>query len=375
MKHKPYNLTALTGAVLLLLGVFFPATQPPQAAAISADEANPQASAAPAGQPGTELLSQVREKLKALDSLKCDIHQTAVFSGMKFTAVGRYLQSTGNRFRIEYQIFPIVTAKASDAIQPVSDDAADPKSNSDGEQATAIEARGILTQVSDGSVLFTYWKNGDDTRVTRRNISDILKASAEVSQYDATRAVQDLGLGGFSALIARLQNTMEFSRVRTEQIGNAEFLVVTGRWNRDVRQRMFQLPDDAVVIPQEFIPEFVRLYIDARTLLPRRIQYLKHFPDPSQKQWRPLVTIDLRQIVLNDTVDDAKFAFSAPEGVVEEDITEMTIQGIRQSLPIDAAAPNPAAPASAVQDPGVPGAASEAADSPIQPRSDGAPKK
>lgn len=339
MNYKPYKLTALCLLSLSATGFLgltaFPTVAAYPETAIVADETVVPADPA-AETSGNELLTQVREKLKSVSSLKCDIHQTAIFAGMKFNAAGRYIQTTGNRFRLDYQIFPIVGAKASDANNPIDDPVPSPST------AAAKESRGMLTQVSNGSTLFTYWKNGADTRVTRRNINDILKAAEQASAYDPTRAVQDLGLGGIAALIARIQNTMDISKVRTEKKGETEFQVVTGRWNKDVRQRMFQLPDDAEIIPQEFIPEYVRIYIDGQNLLPRRIQYLKHFPDPTQKQWRPLVTIDLRQIILNDAVDESQFSFTAPEGVVEEDVTEFTIQGIRQSVGVNSPESTPA---------------------------------
>lgn len=375
MKHKPYSLTGVIFCVLaaaatgLLPGIVGrlqanpadeasaaanPAETPVAGAPTAGSQQTPAAAAQPGpGISGMDLLTQVRDKLQAVTSLQCEIQQTAVLSGMKFTATGRYAQSTGNRFRLDYQIFPITAAKRSDAQTGRLDatptaTAADKQTATDKQTGAAdTAAQSSMTQVSDGNVLFTYWKNGTDTRVTRRNIKDILDASKDVAVYDSSRAVQDLGLGGLAALVARLQTSMEFSAVRTETVGGTEFHVVTGRWNKTIRQQMFQLPDGAEVIAQEFIPEYVRLYIDASSALPRRIQYLKRSPDPNQKpvQVRPLVTVDLRQIVLNDAVDDSLFVFTAPEGVVEEDLTEQTIQGIRQTVQPAAGAIPGAAPA------------------------------
>ena len=134
------------------------------------------------------------------------------------------------------------------------------------------DARGSLTQVSDGAVLYSYIQNGTDIRVTRINISDVLKAAADVTNYEESRAVQDLGLGGLKTLFARFQNTMDFSKVRREVVGGMQLLVVNGRWNARIRKDLFQLPEDVEVIPQEFIPDYVRIYVDEATRLPRRIQ-------------------------------------------------------------------------------------------------------
>ena len=313
----------------------------------SAPTPDPNESAVPAA---GDLLSQLRARLEGLDSLRCTLHETAVLAGMKFSAEGSYLQSSGNRLRLEFHISPASTVKAADAesftLNAEPPAPAKPDANS-----------GYLLQVSDGSVLSSYWKNGKDQRVTRRNIASILKAAGETTVYDPTRALQDLGLGGLNALFARLQTSMEFSKVKREKVGSAEFLVVTGRWNQKIRKEVFQLKDDAEVIPLDFIPEYVRLYIDESTSLPRRIQYLKRFTDPSQKLVRPIVTLDIRKIVLNDAVQDSEFVFTSPENVPEDDITEQTIQSILNAgKPAAPSASDPAtdAPAGSTSVPATP---------------------
>lgn len=272
----------------------------------------------------TQLVMEVRDKLDSLDSLSCDLHETILLSGMKISAAGRYLQASGNRFRLEFRLMPATGASNQNA-EPV-------KLESDIPPDASRDARGSLTQVSDGAVLYSYIQNGTDIRVTRRNISDVLKAAADVTNYEESRAVQDLGLGGLKTLFARFQNTMDFSKVRREVVGGMQLLVVNGRWNARIRKDLFQLPEDVEVIPQEFIPDYVRIYVDEATRLPRRIQYLKRSMNPEQKQVRPIVTLDLRQIVLNETLDDSLFVFETPEGVVEEDVTEQTLQEIRGGL-------------------------------------------
>ncbi|MEZ6041183.1 MAG: hypothetical protein R3C20_11795 [Planctomycetaceae bacterium] len=336
MNYKPQTLTMFTrltaaAAVAISLVAFFwirPAALADESAApaASADETkeNPSREVSQEGVPApAALLSNVRAKLDGLDSLSCDLHETVILSGMKFSAAGRYLQSSGNRFRLEFRIMPSTGATNSNA-QPVTLDGEIPED-------VSKDARGSLTQVSDGSIVYSYWQNGADRKVTRRNINDILKATADLAAYDSSRAIQDLGLGGLKTLFARIEKTMEFMPVRRELVADRPVLVINGRWNSEIREKLFQLPPDAEVIPQDFIPEYVRIYVDEETSLPRRIQYLKRSQDPSVKQVRPIVTMDLRQIVLNEALDEGLFQFEAPEGVVEEDITEQTLQEIRQS--------------------------------------------
>lgn len=291
---------------------------------------------------GTDLLTQVRGKLEGLDSLQCELHQTATFGGMKLLATGRYAEATGNRVRLEFQINPLERTTTADGKAP--DFAAEPAVR------PADESRGILTQVSDGSILYTAWKNGDMVRVTRRNIRDILAVALTVADYDPQHAAMDLGIGGLRGLIARLQSTMDFAPPKTVTIGEREFFEVTGRWNDSVRKNILGLQDGAVAIPQPQIPEYVRLYIETETLLPRRIQYLKRSPEATPKNVRPMLTLDLRNMKLNESVADELFIWQSPENAVEDDQTELVINAIRQAnqpAPESPAAPAPqdAAPA------------------------------
>ncbi len=298
-------------------------TSPDEAA--TSDPATPAASATTAGLPDSKaLLDQVRRKLQELDSLKCDLHETVMMSGMSFSAAGAYAEASGNRVHVEFRIFPSQPSVQNDFKQLALD--AEPV------VAAAETSRGELTQVSDGTVLFTHWKNGANVSLTRRNLRDIMEAASKVAGYDTDHVAMDLGVGGLRGLISRIESLMEFAPVQTKKVGDAEFYVVRGRWNAKTRKDLFQLPDDAVVDPRPHIPEYVVFYIDAKTSLPRRIEYRKRAPDPAQKFDRPMVTLDLRNMVVNETLPDDMFVFKAPEGIKETDITEQTIQVIQQTV-------------------------------------------
>lgn len=285
-----------------------------------------------------EILTQVRSKLEGLDSLKCELHQTATIAGMKMTAFGRYVEASGNRVHLQYFIFPMVNAKAED-VKALALDAAAPAVNE-------TENRGILTQISDGNVLYTTWKNGDIQRVTRRNIHDILAAAQAVSSYDPQNAAMDLGIGGLRGLISRIQTTMEFAVVKTVKAGDRDFLEVTGRWSDRVRKDVFKLPEGTVVDPRPHVPEYVRVYVDSQTMLPSRIQFLKRSMDATQKMVRPLLTLDLRNLVLNEAVDEQLFDFKATGSTSEEDLTreEDLTQQVIQMIQATIQPPATAAP-------------------------------
>jgi hypothetical protein len=348
MNHKPQRqpafprLASITGLACLaaMLVAFLSAgiadeslspspTAADEPAAGSQNQASPEESAKlPTAD---EILTQVRAKLEGLASLRCDLQQTALISGIKLTAFGKYVEASGNRVHLEYFIFPMANVRADDA-KALALDAPAPELNE-------ADNRGVLTQVSDGSVLYTSWKNGDTQRVTRRNIRDILAAAAATTTYDPQRAAMDLGVGGLRGLISRLQTTMEFAVVKTVSIGDRNFLEVTGRWNEKVRKDVFRLPEGSIVDPRPHVPEYVRVYVDSQTMLPRRIQFLKRSMDATAKMVRPLLTLDLRNLVVNEAVDDQVFTFQAPEKIQEEDLTEQVIQQIQASVQPPTAAP------------------------------------
>ncbi|MCX7401226.1 MAG: hypothetical protein NT138_26375 [Planctomycetales bacterium] len=283
-----------------------------------------------------EIMTQLRTKLEGLDSLRCELHQTSLISGMKLTARGKYLEASGNRVNLQFMIFPMVAEKADDAKQLALDAEAAP--------VDETQNRGILNQVSDGSVLSTLWKNGDMQRVSRRNITSILAAAEATKAYDVKNAAMDLGVGGLRGLVSRLQTMMEFAPVKSITVGDRKVYEVTGRWSERIRKDVFKVPEGSVVDPRPHVPEYTRVYVDAETMLPRRIQFLKRSMDPTAKMVRPLITLDFRNLVINEPVDDQAFVFKTPEKAVEVDETENVIQMIQQSLkPASADGGTPAA--------------------------------
>ncbi|MFO0979500.1 MAG: hypothetical protein U0996_24055 [Planctomycetaceae bacterium] len=271
-----------------------------------------------------EILNQARTKLEGLESLKCDLHQTALIAGMKLQASGTYVEAAGDKVRLELNIFALTPMKTADGKSPALDAPAPEHKDAD--------SRGTLLQVCDGTVVHTSWKNGDKQTLFRRNLRDIQASVAGVEKYDAQSVAMDLGVGGLRGLVARLQKNMLFVPVKMEKNGDRDTYEITGRWNDRVRKEVFQLPEGTVVDSRPFVPEYVKIYVDRESLLIRRIQFWKRSIDQTQKMARPLLTLDLRNLQLNEQVDPQIFSFTPPENAAEEDQTEAIIQAIKQGL-------------------------------------------
>jgi len=319
-----------------------PAVQNPAAAPAAATPAAQEApAAAPALPSADDVLNQARSRLEGVESLSCELQQTASLAGIKLVAKGTYTEAFGNRVYLAYQIFPMSPMKAADA----------PAMSL---EAPAMEfkpedTRGELLQVSDGNAVYTQWKNGDSIRVNRRNLRDIQAAAATVPGYEPGSVAMDLGVGGLRSLLSRLQASMTFVPVKLVKAGDRSLLEVTGRWSDRVRKEIFQLPEGTFVDSRPHVPEYVRVYVDQETMLLRRIQFLKHSLDPTQKMARPLLTLDLRNLKVNEPVDAALFSYTPPEKTPAEDITESVISAIKASLQEPGQAPaapgTPAVPA------------------------------
>jgi len=341
MNHHPQ--TQPKAPTLLLLALFggltggFCGSQPaisadekPAAAAASQDPANPAAQTAPQQPaadlpPADEILNQARSRLEGLDSLECDLQQTALIGGMKILASGHYTEASGNRVQLTFRMYPMATAKADDAKASALD--APPT------ELKPEDNKGELQQISDGTVVYTSWKNGDTVRVTRRNLRDIQTAATSATGFESGSIAMDLGVGGLRSLISRLQTSMVFAPVRKVTAGERTLLEVTGRWSDRVRRELFGLPENTFVDARPWVPEYCRVYVDQETMLLRRIQYLKHSPNPADKLARPLLTLDLRNLKLNGPVDDDMFRFTPPENTPVEDQTEAVIEAIRNAKP------------------------------------------
>lgn len=351
MKHNPQSLTSWRTATAVALSATAMAISPISPVSVMAHQETDASKAPPAaatGSPdaaaesdaGTKLVKsdlssdQVFEKigqnLDDVETLSCDISQSVLLSGQMFQAVGRYAQASGNRMRLEYQIFPGRAANLKDDEQLVLGQPAP--------DVSKLRPTGVLERVSDGSVLWTKWKNGPRQELTRRNISEIVEALKDVPNETSVKSLQSLGVGGLQTLMSQIQVGMDFGEVRELPADGGSRLVLVGRWSEKTRKDVFKLSDDPGAVLPDYVPDYVRLYVDSATMLPLRIQYLKKHKDPAQSKVRPIVTLDFRNFDLNFELSDAVavkwFEFDREENdeIKEEDLTASVIESIKKMV-------------------------------------------
>lgn len=349
MKPNPHKLTSRLALLLAVFAALWPAS-----AVLSFQEGSSPAPDDEAKAPqvitradlnADEILNQVRATFESADSVACELKQTVFVGGRKLVATGKYGQAAGNRMRLEYQLYAItamtqqdITDLALDApakpTKPEAPKTDDPKTA--GKKAAGetggLKPTGTMIQISDGSVLWSHWDNVNGRLLTRRNIQDILTASEGLEDYGKVRSLRDIGAGGMQALIAQLQNGMEFGAVQEQKIGGVDFLILIGRWSEATRTDIFGIDPnqenvEKLVFP-EAIPDYVRIYVQKDSMLPRRVQYLKRFPSAEVKQVRPMSTLDLLNIKTGIDFAENTFNFQVPEGSDPADVKDLTTEVI-----------------------------------------------
>jgi outer membrane lipoprotein-sorting protein len=302
MKTPPI-FTACAAAVLgTALLIAAPLVAQPQ-------DAVPQETAEPKQEP-RDVLERARENLIGLKSVRATILETVSIGDRRFRATGSYLQGTDMRLRLEY------TVKAG-------------------------SAEGSLLEVCDGTILWSRQTIGDQTRLTRRDVRQILNAAASGGNVAENILIAELGLGGLPALLASLERSMTFDEIERQEIDAISFVIIGGTWNSEFRQRFQASPASpgSDQLP-DLVPDRVRIYFDAETLFPRRIQYLKAPTDTELEH--PLVALDFTDVELDAPVSASEFQFEPPDNVYAEDVTNKYIEKLNPAAASSAPAPGPA---------------------------------
>lgn len=255
----------------------------------------------------TDWIKRVHQSLYQRGSIQADVDQTVLIGRERFEVSGRYL-SAGQKLRLEY------------AIQPG--------------QGLA----GSLLEICDGKDLWSLLKVGETTRVTHRDVQQIKAAASSSRNIADVILTAELGLGGLTALVASLERTMLFDAVKDE--ADSKRIVVQGRWKPEIAARWPKTKDNQL---PDYVPDLVRVWIDPQQQFPVKLIYVKRVLEQDKRVYRPMITLNFKNVVFDGAVDERDFTFEPPENVVPEDITRQFLDRMKKSAE-EAAAPA-AAPA------------------------------
>jgi hypothetical protein len=235
-----------------------------------------------------DLLTAAHQKLLAHTHIRADLQEVVAIKQPPFRMTGTYV-SAGLKLRLNFQV------KLPDGVT------------------------GSLLEVCDGERLWSVTELPGSTRVTRRDVRQILEAMDQAKNRPDRTAAIDLALGGLPALLKSLTRSMQFSSVTAETVGDRPYWRLSGKWRPEFLRQLTGGDEKAKLPPH--IPEAVRLFLAQDTLFPERLVYLKQTGDGKETEYRPLLELRLTNIVLNGPVESREFDFTPPNGVEPEDVT------------------------------------------------------
>lgn len=267
-----------------------------------------------------ELVRQARNRLFERQSVQAEMVERVTFGSYAFESGGSYASAPGFRYRLEYQV-------------------------------QIGELRGSFLEVCDGQVLHTRREIGEakasiastqtpDVELSRRDIQKIRREALGIKEVaqgdnlaDALR-VAEIGIGGLPAVLASLERSLNFVSVRPDTTDGQDDLVVHGVWNQAKKEQLFAGMGSAARQVAGYMPDAVDIFLVRDTLFPRKIVYLKKLNGESD-ELQSLVTVEFRNIVLDQPVPDRLFVYVAPPGMEEKDDTAAFIEAMRQSANLD----------------------------------------
>jgi hypothetical protein len=240
-------------------------------------------------------LDQARQRLLRYQSIKAKLVETVALSSRRFTVNGNYLQGSGAdlKLRLEFQV------KLGDT-------------------------EGSILEVCDGQVLWTRHHVGEEVRISRRDVKQILKAAAD-NGYTDNLVTVDLGFGGLPGLFASIEQSMQFDQFKEDTADGQKLIVIEGGWRANMLKG-WQGNNPKAPLP-DYVPSRIRIYFDSESLFPRRILYLGR---NAEQRLRPMVSLDFTEVETDVAIPAAKFKFVPPDGVFPDDLTPKFLEQIKQ---------------------------------------------
>jgi len=241
-------------------------------------------------------LGSARDRLISYRSVKAGMVETVDLGLRRFRMKGSYLQGTDLKLRLEYDLLVGNT-----------------------------EAH--LVEVCDGQILWTHQKIGEEERVTRRNVRQILTAASSAGKTPQNLLTAELGLGGLPGLLAGIQKSVQFEKQWEQDVNEQTFVVIEGGWKKSYRSKFLGPDSDPKQPLPAFVPDQVRIYFEQESLFPRRILYLKHSEDGTR---RPMVTLDFVDVRWDVELAKDAFNYTSPKKIAPQDVTQAYINRFAQ---------------------------------------------
>lgn len=303
-------------------------TQPAPAAAVPtsatptpvAKTATPTPNPAPAPEPETDADKFVRAAADQIDKIEHvdgKIRQTVKVSERKIESKGLYQRGPGYRCRFELDI-------------------------------DLGDATGKRLIVCDGQTGYLYRKvlEVEELQMIQlAKVLDLLKKKDLPSQ-NRRRVLSQLPVVEPGDMLRGYLGTVTFTKVTDKTIGEPrrKVKVVEGQWRKRAVESLVgrQGVTDLESLGGN-MPQYVRLYLDAETSWPLKIELFRR---DKEAEWKPVFTLEFPDVVLGRPVPEAQFHYTPPKKPIAQDVTSDWVNFL-QAIKDKPSAPGKATPPSA----------------------------
>ena len=304
--------TSLPSLAVMVLALGQTADPAPDSARVApAQPPMADASDAPAATPGgEELLRQAVAALETHSSVRADLRFRVEALDQEMYGNGVFVQGdiAAQQFRLELRL-------------------------------RVGEYNSVELQVCDGKALWIHRHLPEDERprVYRVEVDPALyglasrRQVAGLGQFPRTPA-----LGGLPRMLRELNAAFDFTDVKVTKLGDVPVWALRGEWNlARVGQLAPQLyaeieksrAGQPAKLPSQ-LPAYVVIYLGQDDLFPYRFDYYRPQDDaPETGAGEPMLTLELFEVRIGDTVDPRQFAYQ-PGDVAFEDLTVPYAQGL-----------------------------------------------
>ena len=283
--------------------------------------------------PAEATIDEAVKKIKAITTVSADLNVTADMINQKFGLKGQYIKAPGHKF---YMLLSLVGLG---------------------------DTRGTMLQVCDGVTLWDFTRVLDSQRCERWGFNLILKV---LNRPDCDASLREtvlsrLGFTGPEALLSGLRKAFVFDQMREGEFDGKPVWILGGTWRDGVAPVMPSGPNGAPLnlnggpIPP-YVPSLVSVYLGREDGWPYQVIFEGRKPtqiETGKKKaetkldglGRPIskklvtpagepskIVMVYSNVKLNAVIPDSTFAFSPPDDVKPEDLTDSTVAQLEQAI-------------------------------------------
>ncbi|QDU63264.1 hypothetical protein Pan216_41420 [Planctomycetes bacterium Pan216] len=194
---------------------------------------------------------------------------------------------------------------------------------------------GTRLTISNGKIGYRYSKIFENETLEEFQMGKILPLLEQKQIPPMIRRQFDLRIPSVHPgdMLRGYLDTIKFDELKEESFGGdppRDVKVVEGQWRREAISAVTQNPNaKAIEDIKGTIPQHVRLFLDAKTSWPLRVELFRR---DDRGEFKPLYELEYQHVVIGEEIPDEEFQFTPPEKLVAQDMTPIIVSQL-EALP------------------------------------------